>query len=108
MYNRKPTLPIDVKYSLKTFDKEPFDPVLTTAIFMSANIHQTSGENICWAQEKRRRDYNRRHQVSKIIKVCQKVRLKNERRKGGKGGKFSFKWFGSFTVHSISNKNLCS
>ena len=65
MYNRKPTLPIDVKYSLRTFDKEPFDPVLTTAIFMSANIHQTSDENICWAQEKRRRDYNRRHQVPK-------------------------------------------
>ena len=55
MYNREPTLPIHVKYSLvgiegneseHPFNKETFDPVLTTAISMRANIHQTAGENI--------------------------------------------------------------
>ena len=34
--------------------------------------------------------------------------LKNQRRMGRKGGKFSFKWFGTFAIHSISNKNLSS
>ena len=61
MYNWEPTLPIDVKYSLvgierneseHPFDKETFDTVLTTAISMRANIHQTADENICSAQEK--------------------------------------------------------
>ena len=43
---------------------------------MSANVHQTSGENICSAQDKQRRDYNRRYQVSNEIEVGQKVLLK--------------------------------
>ena len=69
-----------------------------------------------WAQtnikqlvkEKQRRDYNRYHQVPNKIKMGQKVLLKNQTRMNRKDGKFSFKWFGSFKVHSISNKNLCS
>ena len=48
IYNREPTLPIGVKYSLVgtegnereyPFDKETFDAALTTAISMIANIH---------------------------------------------------------------------
>ena len=42
------------------------------------------------------------------IKVGQKELLKNQRRMNRKGVKFSFKWFGPFTAHSISNKNLYS
>ena len=75
---------------------------------MRGNIHQTAGENICSAQEKQRHDYNRRHQVPNKIKVRQKVPLKDQKGMSRKGGKFSFKWFGPFTVHSISQKNLCS
>ena len=61
MCNWEPTLPIDVDYYLVDiedneseylFDKELFDAVLATAISMTANIHQTAGENICLAQEK--------------------------------------------------------
>ena len=79
------TLPIDVKYSLVgiegneseyPFDKETFDAVLTTAISMRANKHQTA----CPAQEKRRCDYNRRRQVPNKIKVGQIVLLKNKKR----------------------------
>ena len=55
MYNREPTLPIDVKYNMVNievnesehlFNKETFDAVLTTAISMRRKIHQTAGENI--------------------------------------------------------------
>ena len=42
------------------------------------------------------------------IKMGQKVLLKNQRRMDREGGEFSFKWFGPFIVHSISNKNLFS
>ena len=75
---------------------------------MRANMHQTTGENICSAQEKQRRDYNRRYQVPNKIKMGQKVLLKNQRRMNRKGSKFSFKWFSTFAVHSISNNKLCS
>ena len=90
IYNREPTVPIDVKYSLigtegneneHHFDTETFDAVLTNAIFMRANIHQTAGENICSAQEKQSRDYNRRHQVPNKIKVGQS--LSEESKKHG-------------------------
>ena len=117
MYNREATLQIDVTHSLVgiegneseyPFDKETFDAVLTTAISMKANIHQTAGENICSAQEKQRRYYNRHYQVPNKIKVGQKVFLKNQRKMDRKCGKFSFKWFGPFTVHSISNEKFCS
>ena len=54
------------------FYKGTFDVVLTTAICMRANIHQTAGENNCSAQEKQRRNYNRRHQLLNTIIVGQK------------------------------------
>ena len=41
------------------------------------------------------------------IKVGQKLLLNDQRKIDRKGGKCSLKWFGQFTVHSISN-NLCS
>ena len=90
------------------FDKEAFDAALTTSISKRANIYQTAGENICLAREKQGRDYNQYHQVPNKIKVGEKVYLKNQRRMDRKGGKFSFKCFDPFTVHSISNKNICS
>ena len=58
MHNREPTLPIDANYNLvyikgnegeHPFEKETFDAVLTTAISMRTNIHQTAGENSCSA-----------------------------------------------------------
>ena len=117
LYNREPTLPIDIKYNLvdidgdnsdEPFDRETFDAVLSNAISMREEIHQNAGENIQSAQNKQQRDYNRRHQVPNTIKVGQKVLLKNQKREDRKGGKFSFKWLGTYTVHAISNKNLCS
>ena len=118
MYNREPTLQIDVKYNLVGIEGKESDtlstrkrlmPCLhTTAISMRVNIHQTASKSICSAQEKQRHDYNRRHQVPSKIKAGQKVLLKNQGRMDKKGGKFSFKWFDPFTFHLISNKNLCS
>ena len=117
MSNREPTIPIDVKYNLLNikgnenehpFGKETFDPVLTTAISMGANIHQAAGENSCSAQK------NNAVIIIEAIKCLtrlnwvRKVLLKNQRKMGRKGGKFSFKWFSPFTVHSISKNNLCS
>ena len=99
VYNREPTLPIDVKYNLywREWKWTPFEQrnVWCRAYncdLHRANIRQIAGENICWAQKKCR-GYNRHHQVLKKIKVGEKVLLKNQRRIDRKGGKFSFKWF---------------
>ena len=78
---RKGVVATEGNESEHPFEKETFDPVLTFAISMWANIHQTTVENICSAQEKQRRGYNRRHQVPNKVKVGQKVLLKNQRRK---------------------------
>ena len=82
-YNWDPTLLIDVKYNLvdtegneseHPFDKEMFNVVLTKAISMRANIHQTAFVGY----KKKQRRYNRRHQVLSKIKVGQKVLMKNQ------------------------------
>ena len=60
VYNREPTLPIDIKYNLfdiegngseHPFGKETFDAMVTTVISMRASIHQIAGENICSVQK---------------------------------------------------------
>ena len=117
MSNPEPTLPINGKHNLvdteeneseHPFYKETLDAVLTTAISLRGDIHQTAGENICSAQEKQHCDYNRCNQVPNKIKMGKKVVLKNQRRQEGKDATFSCKWFGSFTIDSLSNKKLCS
>ena len=82
--------------------------MVTPAISMRENIHQTAGENIYSAQEKQRRDYNRPCQIINKINVGEKVLLQNQRKMNRKSCKFSFKWFGPFKVHWISNMNFCS
>ena len=42
------------------------------------------------------------------ISKWDKILLKNQTREDRKGGKFSFKWLGPYTVHAISDKNICS
>ena len=90
------------------FDKETFDAVLSNAISMREKVHKSAGENIQSAQKRQQLNYNRRHQVPNIVKVGEKVLIKNQRREDRKGGKFSFKWNGPYTVRNITKKNLCS
>ena len=118
MYNREPTLPIDIKHNLfqnvdddvddntdEPFDKKTFDAVLSNAISIREKVHKDVGENIQSAQKKQQRDYNRRHELPNVVKVGQKVLLKNQKREDRKGGK---KWLGPYTVQAISKKNLCT
>ena len=73
---------------------------------MRINMQQTTGKNICSAQEKQRHGYNRRHQIPDKIKMGEKVLQRiNE-------------WIekvvnfhpNDLVIHSnsISNKNFCS
>ena len=112
LYNREPTLPIDIKYNLvgeeEPFDRETFDSILSRTITIREGIHQTAGENIKAAQKKQKRDYDRRHQVPNVIRVGERVLLKNLKREDRKGGKFTHKWVGPYIVNDVNDKNLCS
>lgn len=70
--------------------------------------HQTTVENIRHARGKQQRDYSRPHMVPNNIKVDEIVLLKNQKWDGRQSGKFSFEVFGPYTIHTISEKDLCS
>ena len=116
MYNREPILPIDVKYNFDQqgevyddtfpFDQETFDAIFSSALNLRRGVHATAEQNISKAQEKQRRDYNRRHTLPTTIKCEEKVWLKKQKRQDRKGGKFSYIWLGPYVVKSISKKGL--
>lgn len=118
MYNRQPTLPVDIKYDLikdslgnpndDPYDFETFSAVLMSTSKMRDAAHDQASQNIKKAQGKQRRDYNNRHctPLSKL-QIGSKVLLQNLKRKDRKGGKFTYKWIGPYTVQSISKTGMC-
>ena len=119
MYNRHPILPIDIKYDLidNNADKEPesnpydittFQAVLESAALIREATNEKASQNIKKAQAKHQKDYNNRHStISTTLPIGSKVLLQNQRRQDRKGGKFSYKWIGPYTIKSISKTGLC-
>ena len=119
LYNRHPTLPIDVKYDLikepaevgecdYPFDIESFKDILDSSLKLREVSHGIAGENIEKAQKKQQKDYNRRHsQPESTIPIGSQVLLQDLKRQDRKGGKFKFKWVGPYTLTSISKRGLC-
>ena len=110
MYNRHPTLPIDIKYDLtdpdsdnvesdgEPFDIETFRSVVDSAKSLRENVHQQAGQNIKKAQVKQQKDYNNRHSTpNATLPIGSKVLLENQKRKDRKGGKFTYRWLGPYT-----------
>ena len=119
MYNRHPILPIDIKYDLiaNNADKEPesnpydittFQAVLESAALIREATNEKASQNIKKAQAKHQKDYYNRHStISTTLPIGSKVLLQNQRRQDRKGGKFSYKWIGPYTIKSISKTGLC-
>ena len=119
MYNRHPILPIDINYDLidNNADKEPdsnpydittFQAVLESAALIREATNEKASQNIKKAQAKHQKDYNNRHStISTSLSIGSKVLLQNPRRQDRKGGKFSYKWIGPYTIKSISKTGLC-
>ena len=119
MYNRHPILPIDIKYDLiaNNADKEPesnpydittFQAVLESAALIREATNEKASQNITKAQAKHQKDYYNRHStISTTLPIGSKVLLQNQRRQDRKGGKFSYKWIGPYTIKSISKTGLC-
>ena len=111
MYLREHTLPIVVKYNIvdtegnNTLSKKKYlMPRVKLRFPWQKTFVKTTGENICLAQKKQRRAYNRCNQVPNKIKVDRRVLLENQRMIYRKGGNF----FGRFTVNLIWSKKLRS
>ena len=70
--------------------------------------NEKASQNIKKAQAKHQKDYNNRHStISTTLPIGSKVLLQHQRRQDGKGGKFSIKWVGPYTIKSISKTGLC-
>ena len=114
MFNRLPTHPIDVKYDLTRsinedipYDYETFRDVFASTVKLRELTHIQAGENIKKAQGKQRKDYDKRHgKPETTVPIGSKVFLQNLKRQDRKGGRFSYKWIGPYTLESISTKGL--
>ena len=119
LYNREPVLPIDVKHNLdrekegeiedenqEPFDLEYFDAVFKSATKVRTSIKDDAAENIKATQKKQKREYHRSYMSNPEIRVDDMMLMKNNKRIDGKGGKFSQKWFGPYTVSKISEKEV--
>ena len=60
--------------------------------------------NIRKAQDKQKKDFDRRHLSNSEIKVGDLILLSNNKRKDRKGGKSSFAWLGPYIVSEITPK----
>ena len=119
MYNRHPVLLIDIKYDLidgtanNDFESDPFDietfqAVLNSAVSIREATHHQASRNIEKAQAKQQKDYNNWHRTPKAaLPVGSKVLLENQKCKDRKGGKFTYKWMGPYTVKSVSKSGIC-
>ena len=116
LYNREPVLPIDVKRNLDREKKKwnwKWKPrtiwsIIFRCSFKSATKVRTSikddaAENIKAVQKKQKRDYHCRHMFDDDMVIL----MKNNKRIDRKGGKFSQKWLGPYTVTKISAKASC-
>ena len=117
MYNRDPILPIDVKHRLvkeidvnsdEPFDVEVFDTVLKSASSIRNSIAGDASKNIKNAQQKQKRDFDKTHLSKTEISAGDTVLLRNNKRNDRKGGKFTQKWIGPYTVTNITEKGAAT
>ena len=119
LYNRHSTLPIDIKYNLvkesydntvdEPYDYETFRAVLNSSSKIREVTHGKASQNIKKAQEKQQKDYNKRHSTPpSTLPIGSKVLLQNLKRQDRKGGKFTYKWIGPYTIESIWETGLCA
>ena len=119
LYNRHPTLRIDIKYNLvkesydntvdEPYDYETFRAVLNSSLKIREVTHDKASQNIKKAQEKQQKDYNKRHSTPpSTLPIGSKVVIQNLKRQDRKGGKFTYKWIGPYTIESISKTGLCA
>ena len=71
MYNHEARLPIEASMPCKSkeFDDTNVDEKVTMLLEMKKQIHDQVKSNILKAQEKQKRQYDRKHNIGTILKV---------------------------------------
>ena len=126
VYNHETIFPIDVKHNFdkdeikerenregdgdeeRPFDIDFFDAIFSSVTKVRTTIADNAADNIKGAQKKQKRNYDRIHISKTEIKEEGIVLLKSNKRFDRKGGKFSQKWFGPYTVMNISDKGVAT
>ena len=72
------------------FNMETFQAVLSSSLSLRDSTQKAASENIKVAQERQKRDYDRRHHLPNTFHANSMVLLKNQKRADRKGGKFSY------------------
>ena len=100
------TIQCDETDEQQPFHFDFFDAIFSSATKVRRTIADDAADNIKAAQKKQKRDYDRRHTSITKIKVDDIVLLKNSKQFDQKGGKFSQKLLGPYTVMNISGKGV--
>ena len=85
-----------------------FDTVLELATSLRNQIYHKVEDNIKKGQKKQQYHYCLWHLQSNDIKVGDKALLRNNKCDLRKGGKFTFKWLGTYEVDRLTNHGLVS
>ena len=83
--------------------------VLNSSSKIREVTYNKASQNIKKAQAKQKKNYNKRHNTPpSTLPIGSKVLLQNLKRQDRKGGKFTYKWIGPYTIESISKTGLCA
>ena len=119
----KPRVPIDIHMKYRTDEDLDRDMTQEEAknvadYCLSFNVEQMkkvkaaaigrAKVNIANAQERYKRNYDKRFENREVFKTGDLVLLENQRNKNRKGGKSDFKYLGPYTIMEISVEGNCT
>ena len=85
-----------------------FEAISASTNTIRVDIYEVAGRNIKKIPEKQKRDFDCRNLSWTNVKVGDRVLLENKRRHDRKGGKFSYRWLGPYTVKALIKNGLAS
>ena len=90
----------------EVLDEQTFEAILLSATRIHGEIHKSATSNIRKAQDKQRKDFDRRHLPNSEMKVGNLILFRINKRKDIKRGRFSFAWLDRYIVSEITPKGV--
>ncbi|PIK46445.1 hypothetical protein BSL78_16692 [Apostichopus japonicus] len=112
MFGREPLLPVDIEESM-VHPESPTDcsdaqqeRVYQSMAQSREKIKGVVKGNISKAQERQKKNFDKRHQSEKNFKVGSSVLVRNARKDVRRGGKLENSWLGPYIVKDVNEKGL--
>ncbi|XP_071842970.1 uncharacterized protein [Apostichopus japonicus] len=112
MFGREPLLPVDIEESM-VHPESPTDcsdaqqeRVYQSMAKSREKIKGLVKGNISKAQERQKKNFDKRHQSEKNFKVGSSVLVRNARKDVRRGGKLENSWLGPYKVKDVNEKGL--